>query len=308
MKRTTESDFLAMRKFHNRVKQELVYQAREAVAVVEQPRSRNSRQQQQQQQLRRSDGPCLLDYGCGRGGDLWKWHLAGFQDVLAYDPCASSVEEARRRLKESPWNTVRNYLFTTSVPSTQISTEFDVVSCQFAIHYLFESHETLCNFVGFVAQALRSGGRFIGTFLDADRVLLQPDHYKHRSRAIQIICGSSSSAVPASSSASVLRGSPPPVPAPGHPVSVFLTGTLYFGETTVSHEFLVYRDVLTKYCASVGLDLVEYVSFDEWARRLQRPPQHPDCTEVSALYTSFEFKKRSSTAVQEELRHENQQQ
>eukprot|EP00976_Prorocentrum_cordatum_P013328 265988-Prorocentrum_minimum.AAC.14 len=165
-----------MRKFHNRIKQQLVYQAFQAVVY-------QAERQQQPQPQPQPHQPCLLDYGCGRGGDLWKWHLAGFQDVLAYDPCARSVEEARRRFKETPWNTVRNYVFTTSIPSSYLLSEFDVVSCQFAIHYLFESHETLCNFVGFVAQALRLGGRFIGTFLDADRVLLQPDHYKHRSPA-----------------------------------------------------------------------------------------------------------------------------
>ena len=48
---------------------------------------------------------------------------------------------------------------------------FDVVSCQFAIHYFFESTIKLQNFVKNVASNLRPGGYFIGTCLDSKRVL-----------------------------------------------------------------------------------------------------------------------------------------
>lgn len=43
---------------------------------------------------------------------------------------------------------------------------FDVVSCQFAAHYMFESEEKLDGFVANVADNLRAGGLFIGTCTD----------------------------------------------------------------------------------------------------------------------------------------------
>lgn len=47
---------------------------------------------------------------------------------------------------------------------------FDVVSCQFAIHYFFESKQKLENFVKNVATHMKTGAYFIGTCLDADKV------------------------------------------------------------------------------------------------------------------------------------------
>lgn len=51
---------------------------------------------------------------------------------------------------------------------------FDVVSCMFAIHYFFESTDTLNGFLNNVAANLRPGGIFIATFMDGasvDRLL-----------------------------------------------------------------------------------------------------------------------------------------
>lgn len=47
---------------------------------------------------------------------------------------------------------------------------FDVVSCQFAIHYFFESEETLDNFIENVDKFLVNGGYFIGTCLDGHKI------------------------------------------------------------------------------------------------------------------------------------------
>lgn len=47
---------------------------------------------------------------------------------------------------------------------------FDVVSCQFAVHYFFKTPETLRAFAGNVATHLRRGGYFVGTCMDGHRV------------------------------------------------------------------------------------------------------------------------------------------
>ena len=47
---------------------------------------------------------------------------------------------------------------------------FDLVSCQFSVHYMFETSETLDRFIANVARLTKSGGHFIGTTFDGDRV------------------------------------------------------------------------------------------------------------------------------------------
>lgn len=47
----------------------------------------------------------------------------------------------------------------------------DIVSCQFAMHYFFESQETIKNFIDNVYSNLKPGGYFIGTCLDGIKVL-----------------------------------------------------------------------------------------------------------------------------------------
>jgi len=47
---------------------------------------------------------------------------------------------------------------------------FDVCSIQFAIHYMFESHETLHNFLRNVSEVTKEGGYFIGTSYDGHKI------------------------------------------------------------------------------------------------------------------------------------------
>jgi mRNA (guanine-N7-)-methyltransferase len=47
---------------------------------------------------------------------------------------------------------------------------FDVVSCQFAIHYFFETSDIFDVFVSNVSRSTKQGGYFIGTCMDASRV------------------------------------------------------------------------------------------------------------------------------------------
>ena len=47
---------------------------------------------------------------------------------------------------------------------------FDIVSCQFAIHYFFENLSSLKNFLINVTQNLQVGGHFIGTSYDGKKI------------------------------------------------------------------------------------------------------------------------------------------
>jgi len=49
-------------------------------------------------------------------------------------------------------------------------TGFDISSCQFAIHYMFENKQTFYNFIRNVAECTKEGGYFIGTCYDGKTV------------------------------------------------------------------------------------------------------------------------------------------
>ena len=50
---------------------------------------------------------------------------------------------------------------------------FDVVSTQFAIHYMFHSEQLLRGYLANVSKRLVDGGSFIGTTIDGDRLVLK---------------------------------------------------------------------------------------------------------------------------------------
>jgi mRNA (guanine-N7-)-methyltransferase len=50
---------------------------------------------------------------------------------------------------------------------------FDIVSTQFAIHYMFESEIKLRSFLRNVSDRLEPGGFFIGTTIDSDELVFR---------------------------------------------------------------------------------------------------------------------------------------
>jgi len=58
-----------------------------------------------------------------------------------------------------------------SLKQLKVKLEFDVVSTQFAIHYMFESEKKLRAFFRNVTDRLADDGVFIGTTIDSDRLV-----------------------------------------------------------------------------------------------------------------------------------------
>jgi len=55
--------------------------------------------------------------------------------------------------------------------SDDVTFGFDVVSCQFSIHYFFENEKILDGFLGNVSNSLKAGGKFIGTCFNGEHIL-----------------------------------------------------------------------------------------------------------------------------------------
>lgn len=140
----------------------------------------------------------LLDIACGRGGDLQKWlnHRLKLKYILGFDSHTESIYSSIRKgdsfdgaiarfqgIKKSysgpmgqfPFINFQNLsvldpdilLKLNSIDKNKI---YDIVSCQFALHYFSQNTETLSRTLELVSKKLRKGGLFIGTATDGDRI------------------------------------------------------------------------------------------------------------------------------------------
>ena len=134
----------------------------------------------------------LLDLGVGTGGDSLKWKLGLLKDVVGLEIVKESVEIARTTYMSHKgakpnttfiWGDSGKLIFPDYEAALDgynkgllkkvilSKNQFDVVSMQFAIHYLFENEIKLRTFLQNVSDNLKIGGYFIGTSMDGRRVV-----------------------------------------------------------------------------------------------------------------------------------------
>ena len=133
----------------------------------------------------------LLDLACGKSGDLSKWKNAKLKDIIAIDISKPCVEYGKDFYKTypKPKPTVRYIWGDTSKaiwPEQEAGQStmdkermkewipdknaFDVVSCQFCLHYYFENEAKLKTLIKNVADNIKIGGHFIGTCFNGKNV------------------------------------------------------------------------------------------------------------------------------------------
>ena len=113
----------------------------------------------------------LLDFACGRGGDLQKWHDCQVQFVKGVDISPKEIQEARARYTKLKTTMICSFEVVDLLQNTfHQSPVYDVVTAMFCIHYFCESPETLKAFLGLVSSCLRPGGYFLGCCLDGSLV------------------------------------------------------------------------------------------------------------------------------------------
>ncbi|KAL7716097.1 mRNA (guanine-N(7))-methyltransferase [Entamoeba marina] len=122
------------------------------------------------------EGVTVLDFCGGKGGDYKKFEIQRVKRVVTADISGDSLEQALERHKND-----KHYFKLDTIKCNCFGSEFlekldpkiifDVVSCQFAIHYSFGTEEDANQAVKNIAHNLRKGGYFIGTTVNAYRVV-----------------------------------------------------------------------------------------------------------------------------------------
>ncbi|KND04978.1 mRNA (guanine-N7)-methyltransferase [Spizellomyces punctatus DAOM BR117] len=115
----------------------------------------------------------VMDFCCGKGGDLLKWSKAGIRHLVGVDIAAVSIEQAQERYTQGRGNRFQATFFAADCFGVSIydklppGHKLDLVSCQFALHYSFESEAKARIGLENITKSLKTGGHFIGTIPNA---------------------------------------------------------------------------------------------------------------------------------------------
>lgn len=199
----------------------------------------------------------VLDMCCGKGGDLLKWEKANITHLICTDIAEISIEQCEERYKSLSQRNQRQRLFTAeffACDSTMHrlrekyrdpSIELNLVSCQFAFHYCFESLKQAECMIRNAAECLRTGGYFIGTIPDANDIMKRQreadsDSFGNDIYKITFLCDTESP------------------PLFGAKYNFELEGVVN------CPEFLVHFPLLVKLARKFGLELVMKERFEDY--------------------------------------------
>jgi mRNA (guanine-N7-)-methyltransferase len=127
----------------------------------------------------------VLDLCCGKGGDLLKWKEGCIGYLICADISESSVEACKGRYssqrmavrgtRKPPFEAEFYVADCCSVRLRDLyrnsGCSFNIVSCQFSLHYSFESYSRAHMMLRNACENLRPGGYFIGTTVDSNEIV-----------------------------------------------------------------------------------------------------------------------------------------
>jgi mRNA (guanine-N7-)-methyltransferase len=284
----------------------------------------------------------VLDLACGKAGDLPKWLKAGVTNYAGVDISRQAVDDAAKRFNEmcgsgkGSANSVSAKFAQADLGCTDLGAKgflapderFDVISVQFALHYLFQSEKRALSFFRNIAGRLLPGGVFLGTIPDAAKLVrslrdkASPASFNVHSKE-SITFGNSICTVtfPAESvNAQWNIGSSPY----GIRYTFFLNDR-ETGGAPVDHidEYLVPWELLERLAAAAGLRPLTRLNFHSWfeivtssstdAKELLKKMSVLDCEgtmpvedwEVVGLYRVFAFERIPDTERRDEKTAEN---
>jgi mRNA (guanine-N7-)-methyltransferase len=222
----------------------------------------------------------ILDICCGRGGDLEKFFRSKIRIYVGSDLAEESLKNAMDRLTKlknekfkEPEYDCKCIFITEDVsdPNNHLLKKipqeiyFDLVSCQFAMHYHFENEDRLRAFLTNVTSKLNNGGYFIGTIIDSNvlvKRLRERKTSENKYMDEKLTFGNEFYSVKFSQKRF------PKDQVFGIKYGFYLEDSLdkkdEHGDIKYIEEFLVIFDVFLKIAEEYGLYLVENMNFTEY--------------------------------------------
>ena len=204
----------------------------------------------------------ILDLGSGKGGDLLKWKKGRVDHVVCADIASTSVEQSESRYNEMTERNKRERfpekLFTAEFYSADCTKTrlkdkyknpdimFDLVSCQFVLHYSFESYQQADMMLRNACESLKPGGYFIGTIPNCYELIKRLRNSESNSFGNEVY------------KINFRNEDKINLPLFGCQYDFFLEGVVD------CPEFVVYLPLLEKMAAKYGMKLVMKKSFTEF--------------------------------------------
>ncbi len=273
-----QSSIINLRTFHNWTKRELLNQTCSTIK-------------------NESDQPItLLDLSCGVGGDMSKWYDNGIMSVVGFDINSESINEARNRfdqllqnLKKRNINRKPVYEFyemdlsdSNNLPKIAAilkQKKFNIVSCQFAIHYFFRDPGSLLNLITIVDSYISNHGYFIGTTVNGSDVVTKLQNNTSIGNGIY----------------KIEKQYAEPISDPYNNTILVSLGesqdTEHYFANKKSEEYIVDIEELKNVCSGVNLLFVGTINFETWYKSFNKNIMSQNEMEYSFLNFSFVFKK-----------------
>lgn len=114
-------------------------------------------------------GKCVLDVGCGFGGDLMKWKNVGITNITMCDPSEQALNEAKRRSNDMK---IKPKFFLGDINDCP-NRKFDIICYNFSIQYIFSSEELFHKTIKSISTKINKNGKLIGIIPDSDMILMK---------------------------------------------------------------------------------------------------------------------------------------
>jgi SAM-dependent methyltransferase len=208
----------------------------------------------------------VLDIGSGAGGDITKYVQHKISRVVGID--IVDVEYAHPKTMKF-FKTTEELYNIKQILKNELSSTFDVINCQFAVHYFFKNKQTLENFVHNVDNCLSKKGSLVITCLDGYKVVKSLDKTgKYISPIVQIV-----------TNPNVVKTTK----LVGQNISVALKGTKYF-KNVASKEFIVYPKLFVEFMLEHGFVLESSTPFVDFCTTFPN-----ECSYMNKYEKEFSF-------------------